>query len=126
MATIYHDTDTDLTLLSGKTVAIIGYGNQGRAQALNLRDSGVSVMIGCPPDTYREAALRDGQVALDIAGAAAKSDIILFLIPDEIQAEVYRVSIEPHLRRGMMLGFASGYNIRFGYIVPRTDIDVVL
>jgi len=126
MATVFHDQDANLEALKGKVVAIIGYGNQGRAQALNLRDSGVSLVVGCPPDTYRQQAIQDGQVALDVADAVNRSDIVLMLIPDEVQREVHRTSIEPHLRPGMLFSFASGYNIRFGCILPPRSVDVVL
>jgi ketol-acid reductoisomerase len=82
--------------------------------------------VGCPPDAYRETAIKDGQVTFGFDEAVEKSDIILVLIPDEIQTQVYQTAVEPHLRAGMMLCFASGYNIRFGNIVPRPDVDVVL
>lgn len=126
MAVVYYDEHADLSHLRDKTVAVIGYGNQGRAQALNLRDSGVGVVVGCSPDSYRQTAIQDGWVAVDIDEAVKRSDIVLLLIPDEIQAQVYRASVEPHLGPGMVLCFASGYNIRFGFIVPPKEIDVVM
>ncbi len=126
MATVYRDKDADLKYLKGKTVAVIGYGNQGRAQALNLRDAGVSVVVGCIPDAYRESAVRDKQVVLNIDEAVRKADIVMLLIPDEVQNAVYRESVARGLKTGMTLSFASGYNIRFGIIVPPKDIDVIM
>lgn len=126
MAIVYGEKDADLKHLSGKTVAVIGYGNQGRAQALNLRDAGVSVVVGCIPDPYRDVAVQDKQVVLDIDAAVRKADIVMIIIPDEVQLAVYKESIAPGLRAGMMLSFASGYNIRFGIIVPPGDVDVIM
>jgi ketol-acid reductoisomerase len=126
MAIVYRDKDADLKYLNGKTVAVIGYGNQGRAQALNLRDAGVSVVVGCIPDAYRESAVRDKQVVLNIDEAVRKANIVMLLIPDEIQIAVYRESVAPSLKPGMTLSFASGYNVRFGIIVPPKDVDVIM
>ncbi len=126
MAEVYYDRDADLKHLEGRTVAVVGYGNQGRAQALNLTDSGVSVMVGCLPDSYQETAVKDGLKVAGIAEAVQQSDIIMLLIPDEVQSDVYREHIEPHLKGGMTLSFASGYNLRFQGIVPPANIDVIL
>jgi len=126
MATVYHDQDADLKNLNGRTIAVIGYGNQGRAQALNLRDSGVSVIVGCIPDDYRKTAVQDGFPVMDIDAAVRQANIVMIIIPDEVQVAVYQDSIAPGLKPGMMLVFASGYNIRFGIIVPPKDVDVVM
>jgi ketol-acid reductoisomerase len=126
MAIVYGDNDADLKHLNGKTVAVIGYGNQGRAQALNLRDAGVSVVVGNIMDSYRESALRDKQVVLNIDEAVRRAGAVIVLLPDEVQLRVYEESVAPNLRAGMTLCFASGYNIRFGIIVPPKDVDVVL
>jgi len=126
MTTVYRDQDADLRHLQNKVVAVIGYGNQGRAQALNLRDAGVSVIVGCIPDHYRQSAVHDGHVVLSIEEAVRKSDIVMLLIPDEVQGAVYHSSIAPGLRKGMALSFGSGYNIRFGLIVPPKDVDVLM
>jgi ketol-acid reductoisomerase len=126
MPTVYGDKDADLKYLSGKTVAVIGYGNQGRAQALNLRDAGVSVIVGNITDDYRESALQDKQTVLEIDAAVRKADVVMILLPDEVQLAVFKESVAPNLRAGMTLSFASGYNIRFGIIVPPADVDVIM
>lgn len=126
MAKIYYDGDADLSVLSGKTIAIIGYGNQGQAQANNLRDSGCRVIIGSIRDTSYEQAVRDGFEVHSIPEAAERGDIIHMLIPDEYQAEVYRQDIAPHMRRGKTLCFSHGFNIHFGQIVPPPDVDVIM
>ncbi len=126
MVTIYRDDDADPAALDGTTFGVIGYGNQGRAQALNLRDSGHDVVVGCPPDAYRERAEADGLEAVGVAEAAARGDIVLLLIPDEVQAQVYAESIAPGLREGNALDFASGYNIYFGRIEPPEFVDVIM
>jgi ketol-acid reductoisomerase len=126
LAKIYYDGDADLSVLSGKTIAIIGYGNQGQAQANNLRDSGCRVIIGSIRDTSYEQAVRDGFEVHSIPEAAERGDIIHMLIPDEYQAEVYRQDIAPHMRRGKTLCFSHGFNIHFGQIVPPPDVDVIM
>jgi ketol-acid reductoisomerase len=126
MARIYFDKDADLSVLQGKTVAIIGYGNQGHAQANNLRDSGVKVIIGNPEDSFAERARQDGFEVYSISEAAAKGDIVHMLIPDEIQAKVYREHIAQHMKRGKTLCFSHGFNIHFKWIVPPSDIDVIM
>jgi ketol-acid reductoisomerase len=126
MARIYFDKDADLSVLQGKTVAIIGYGNQGHAQANNLRDSGVKVIIGNPQDSFAERARQDGFEVYSISEAAAKGDIVHMLIPDEIQAKVYREHIAQHMKRGKTLCFSHGFNIHFKWIVPPSDIDVIM
>lgn len=126
MATIYRDEDVDLSVLRTRRVGVIGYGNQGRAQALNLRDSGVEVMIGNRYDEYREQALRDGFAVVPVAAVAQRCDTLLILIPDEVQPEVFASSIEPHLRPDGLVCFASGYNIFYKAVHPPESVDVVL
>ena len=123
---IYRDEDVDPAALAGRTVAVIGYGNQGRAQALNLRDSGVAVIVGGIEDDYARQARDDGLTVLPIADAAAKGDILPLLVPDEVQRYVYAESIAPHLGSGKTLCFAHGFNINFGLIRPPAGVDVVM
>jgi ketol-acid reductoisomerase len=122
----YTDKDADLSVLKGKVVATIGYGNQGRAQSLNLRDSGITVVIGNTDDSYAEQALEDGFEVLPIAEAVRRGDIIPLLIPDEVQSRVYEVDIAPNLRSGQVLDFAHGYNISYGLISPPSHVDVIM
>jgi ketol-acid reductoisomerase len=126
MATIYHDADADLSALSGQTVAVVGYGNQGRSQALNLRDSGVDVVVGNIRDYALEAAQADGFAVRPIADACAAASCVMLLIPDEVMPEVYAQQVAPHLRAGDLVSFASGYNVAFGMIEPARELDVVL
>jgi ketol-acid reductoisomerase len=122
---ILRDEDADLRHFRGRTAGIIGYGNQGRAQALNLRDSGVSVLVGALPDESASEAERDGFGVVSIA-EACQADILALLIPDEVQTKVYRESVAPALEPGKTLVFAHGYNIHFGLIVPPPGVDVIL
>ena len=126
MARVFYDKDADLGLLKGRTVAVIGYGNQGRAQALNLRDSGVEVVVGGRRDASLEQAEADGFSVGSISEAAAAGDIICLLLPDEVQQQVYRQEIAPQLRAGKALDFAHGYNIHYGFIAPAKDVDVIM
>ena len=123
---VFHDVDADLDTLAGQTIAVLGYGIQGRAQAQNLRDSGIGVIVGNRADACREQAVRDGFATYDIADAAERGDILLLLIPDEVQADVYRRDLLPHLREGKALVFAHGFAIRCGLIDPPAGIDVLL
>ena len=123
---IYRDEDADLGHLKDKPVAIVGYGNQGRAQALNLRDSGISVLVGSVADESAREAERDGFEVLSIAEASARADVIALLIPDEVQRKVYREEVAPVLAVGKTLSFAHGYNIHYRLIVPPEDVDVIL
>src|SRR5262245_55305173 len=100
MATVYHDEDADIGALAGERVAVVGYGNQGRSQALNLRDSGLDVIIGSIADASRERAVADGFAAHDIGQAVSAADVVMLLIPDEIMAEVYTRDVAPALRPG--------------------------
>ena len=126
MARIYYDEDADLSVLDGKTIAIIGYGNQGSAQAQNMRDSGLNVIIGSIKDRGWENAEKGGFDVMPIEDAAENADIVHILIPDEIQAQVYKEKIEPGLKEGNALMFSHGFNIRFKTIVPPENIDVIM
>ena len=125
MANLYYDKDADLALVQAKKVAIIGYGSQGHAHALNLRDSGVSVCVGLPEGSAsRGKAEKEGVTVKTPAQAAAWADVIMILAPDTRQPKLYKESIEPHLARGKTLMFAHGFNIRFGAITPPKTVDV--
>ncbi len=125
MATIYHDHNADLAHIRGKKVAIIGYGSQGHAHALNLKDSGVDVRVGLSStSSSRQKAQSAGLTVSTVAEATEWADVIMILVPDTSQPDLYRRSIEPHLKPGKMLMFAHGFNIRFGTITPPKDIDV--
>lgn len=126
MVKVYYDNDATLEALDGSTVAVIGYGIQGRAQSLNLRDSGVSVIVGNRDDAYRERAESDGFAVTDVPSAAARGDLIVFLIPDEAQPEVYRDQIAPYLAPGKALVFAHGFAVRYGLIEPPASVDCML
>lgn len=123
---VFYERDADLDVLKGRTIAMIGYGNQGRAQALNLRDSGLDVVIGNIDDDYRRQAIADGFHPLSIADAAARGDIVMVVIPDEVQDLVYQQSIAANLTPGKAISFASGYNVRFGLIAPPKEVDVIM
>jgi ketol-acid reductoisomerase len=121
-----RDADIDPTPLIGRRVAIIGYGNQGRAQALNLKDSGVDVVVGLRNGSpSHDRAIADGIATASMVDAAASADVMMLLAPDEALAAIYR-EVEPHLRQGTALGFSHGLAIRFGFIVPRSDLDVYM
>ena len=126
MAKMYYDKDADLKILKNKTIAVIGYGSQGHAQAQNLKDSGCDVVIGVIPDKSAEAAKAAGFKVMPVAEAVKKADIVQILIPDELQAKVYRAEIGPHLKKGAALGFSHGFNIHFKQIVPPKDVDVFM
>jgi ketol-acid reductoisomerase len=126
MAEMFFDDDADIKHLDGMTICILGYGNQGRSQALNLRDSGLNVIIGSQRDRSHEQATTDGFEVLSPAEAAAKAQIIFLLLPDEVMPQLYRDQIAPGLEAGNMLVFASGYNIAFSFIEARADVDVVM
>jgi ketol-acid reductoisomerase len=126
MARVYYDQDADIDELAGDTIAVLGYGIQGRAQALNLRDSGLTVIVGNREDAYREQARIDGFEVLSLAEAARVGDVILFLVPDEAQGGVYEETIHPGLAPGNALVFAHGFSIRYGIIQPPESIDLLL
>ena len=127
MSKIYYESDCNLALLDGKTVAIIGYGSQGHAHALNLKESGVHVIVGLYEGSKSWAkAEAQGFEVYTSAEAAKKADIIMILINDELQAKLYKESIEPNLEEGNMLMFAHGFNIHFNQIVPPKNVDVTI
>ena len=127
MANIYYQQDCDLNKLNGKTVAIIGYGSQGHAHALNLKDSGVNVIVGLYNGSKSWAkAEKAGLKVMTAADAAKAADIIMILINDEKQAKLYKESIEPNLTEGKTLAFAHGFNIHFGCIKPPKNVNVIM
>jgi ketol-acid reductoisomerase len=122
---IFYDDDADLTLLEGKTIAILGYGSQGHAHALNLKDSGSEVVVGLRPDSSSRAdAEREGLEVLDVADAASRGDIVMILLPDERQADVWSAEIADGIAPGDLLMFAHGFSIHFGQIEPPEGVDV--
>ncbi|MCP4181575.1 MAG: ketol-acid reductoisomerase [bacterium] len=126
MVKILHDNDADMSVLNGKTVAVIGYGSQGSAQALCMRDSGVNVIIGSIKDASYELAANEGFEVMDIASAAEKADIIHILLPDEFHGPVYEKEIAPHMKAGKALSCSHGFNIIYKQIVPPADVDVIM
>jgi ketol-acid reductoisomerase len=126
-AKMFYDNDADLAIIRGKKVAIIGYGSQGHAHALNLKDSGVAVKVGLPATSKsRDKVKASGLQVGDVAEVSKWADIVMILAPDTSQAKVYKEEIEPNLHQGAMLMFAHGFNIRFSAIVPRKDLDVAM
>jgi ketol-acid reductoisomerase len=123
---VYHDEDADLDLLRGRRIAVIGYGNQGRAQSLNLRDSGLDVCVGNRDDEYAVQARDDGFRVLPVQEAAAEAEIVLLLVPDEVMPQVFRQEIASGINEEDVLVFASGYNVAFGFIEAPASADVVL
>jgi len=127
MTQLFYDTDADLSLLNNKTIAIIGYGSQGHAHALNLKDSGMDVIVGLYKGSKSESkATSDGLQVFSVSEACEKADWIMILLPDEFQKDVYLKEIEPNLKKGKILSFAHGFNIRFGLIKPPSFVDVVM
>jgi ketol-acid reductoisomerase len=125
--TIHYDKDADLAALAGKSVAVLGYGAQGRAHALNLRDSGVDVVVGLRKDSPTwEVAEHDGVAVASLNEACSDGELVAMLVPDQHQASVYREAVEPNLAPGAALLFAHGFNIHFGQIRPSPDNDVVM
>ncbi|RIK76283.1 MAG: ketol-acid reductoisomerase [Planctomycetota bacterium] len=126
-ATIYYDKDADLNALKGKTVAIIGYGSQGHAHAQNLRDSGVKVIVGQRPGGKNyDLAKSHGFEPVSAADAAREADVVNILLPDELQADVYRADIKPNLKAGNVLMCSHGFNVHFGQIEPPAGVDLLL
>ncbi len=127
MTQLFYDTDADLSLLNNTTIAIIGYGSQGHAHALNLKDSGMDVIVGLYKGSKSESkAINDGLKVFSVSEACEKADWIMILLPDEFQKDVYLKEIEPNLKEGKILSFAHGFNIRFGLIKPPSFVDVVM
>ncbi len=124
---IYYDKDADLSLIQGMKVAIIGYGSQGHAHANNLKDSGVDVVVGLRPGSASEAKARNAGLTVQPVDAAVRgADLVMVLVPDEHQARLYRDTIAPAVKEGATLAFAHGFNIHYGQIEPRADLDVVM
>ena len=127
MATMYHDEDADLALIQSKKVAVIGYGSQGHAHALSLRDSGVDVVVGLAKDSKSRAkAEAEGLKVASVADAVKGADVVMLLAPDHVQRHIYNESIEPNIKDGAALFFGHGFNIRFGYIKPSAKVDVCM
>ncbi|MDO5532421.1 ketol-acid reductoisomerase [Sutterella sp.] len=124
---VYYDSDADLSIIQSKKVAIIGYGSQGHAHALNLHDSGVDVTVGVRKDgaSWKKAEAAGLKVAT-VEEATAGADLVMMLIPDETIAKVYREQVAPNLKQGATLAFAHGFNIHFGQVEPRADLDVIM
>ena len=127
MATMFYDRDADIQLIRKRKVAVIGYGSQGHAHALNLKDSGVEVVVGLPAASKSvEKAKHAGLAVMGIADASKWADVIMMLVPDQHQAKVYTADIEQHLTAGKMLMFAHGFAVRFNWIAPPGDVDVTM
>jgi len=124
---VYYDKDADLSIIKKKKVAIIGYGSQGHAHANNLQDSGVKVTVGLREGGASwDKAKKAGLAVKGVAEAVKGADVVMMLVPDETQAEVYLNEVEPHLKKGAALAFAHGFNIHYGQIKPRADVDVIM
>ena len=127
MSEMYYDAQADLSLLEGKRVAIIGYGSQGHAHALNLHESGVDVVVGLYAGSKSwPVAEEAGLPVATVEDAVKRSDLVMLLLPDEKQAQIYRASVAPHLKSGSYLAFAHGFNIHFGQITPPSDVNVIM
>jgi ketol-acid reductoisomerase len=123
---VYYDKDADLSLIKGKQVTIVGYGSQGHAHALNLHESGVNVTVGLRKGPSWTKAVNAGLKVQETAEAAKGADFVMMLMPDEHIAATYRKDVEPNMKKGATLGFAHGFNIHFGQVIPRADLDVVM
>jgi ketol-acid reductoisomerase len=126
MLNIYYDKDADLKHLRGKTIAIVGYGSQGHAHALNLKESGMDVVVGLREGSSWQKAERAGLKVMPVADATKRADVVMILAPDEVQAGLYRADIGPNLKRNAYLAFGHGFNIHFGQIVPTANINVFM
>ena len=126
MAKVFYEQDANPALIKQRTVAVLGYGSQGHAQAQNLRDNGVNVVIGVRRGPSADRAREDGFTVLDVADAVCRADIVHILVPDEQQARLYREEIAPNLKAGAALSFSHGFNIHYGQIVPPSDTDVFM
>ncbi len=123
---IYYDKDADESKIKGKRVAIIGYGSQGHAHASNLKDRGVDVVVGLRPGSSWNKAEKAGMKVVPVSEAAASADVVMILVPDELQGDLYRAEIAPHLKKGAYLAFAHGFNIHFGQVVPDPSLNVFM
>src|SRR5438477_12890943 len=124
---IYYDKDADLSLIKGRKVTIVGYGSQGHAHALNLNDSGVKVTVGLRKGGASwDKAKNAGLKVADVADAVKGADVVMMLMPDEHIAATYKSEVEPNIKKGAALAFAHGFNIHYGQVVPRADLDVVM
>src|SRR6476619_8427475 len=127
MADMFYDDDADLAVIQDRRVAVIGYGSQGHAHALNLRDSGVDVRVGLAEGSKSKAkAEAEGLSVTSVADAVKEADLVVILTPDQVQRTVYANDIQPNLKDGAALLFGHGFNIRFGYIKPEADADVLM
>ena len=126
MAKMYYEKDCDLSVLSGKRIAIVGYGSQGHAHAQNLRDPGRDVIVGLRQGKSWNKATEDGFTVMTVAEATKAADIIMILVNDERAADIYKESIAPNLEAGKAIAFAHGFNIRYKQIVPPADVDVFM
>ncbi|MDR0820326.1 MAG: ketol-acid reductoisomerase [Endomicrobium sp.] len=126
-ARMYYENDADLSLLKGKTIAVLGYGSQGHAHALNLKDSGLNVIVAQRPggDNYKKA-IEDGWKPVSVAEAVKQADWVHILLPDEVQKKVWEEDIKPNIKKNAILNFAHGFNIRFKQIIPTPDLDVIM
>ena len=123
----YYDKDVDLSIIQGKKVAVIGYGSQGHAQANNLKDSGVEVVVGLREGSSSAVKAKEAGIrVMSVEEASAWADVVMVLAPDEFQGKIYAENIEPNLKQGVALAFSHGFNIHFGRIVPREDLDVIM
>lgn len=124
---VYYDKDCDLSIIKGKKVAIIGYGSQGHAHALNLHDSGVNVVVGLRPNgaSWKKAEAA-GLAVASVEDAVKGADVVMMLIPDENIAKTYREQVETNIKQGAALAFAHGFNIHYGQVIPREDLDVIM
>jgi ketol-acid reductoisomerase len=124
---VYYDKDADLSLIKGKQVTIVGYGSQGHAHAQNLQDSGVKVTVGLRKDGASwSKAEKSGLKVAEVAAAVKSADVVMMLLPDENIAQVYREEVEPNIKKGAVLAFAHGFNVHYGQVVPRADLDVIM
>ena len=124
---VYYDKDADLSLIKGRKVTIIGYGSQGHAHALNLRDSGIRVTVGLRKGGASwEKAKKAGLAVAEVAAAVKSADIVMMLMPDENIADVYKAEIAPSIKKGGTLAFAHGFNVHYAQVVPRADLDVIM